>query len=167
MDKLKKIVVTGLGTGYLPIAPGTWGSAAVGAIFLLVAWVADGRWYCVWGTMLIIAILASWGCVRFGTFTEKVFGRKDPRPCTIDEWAGQAITYLWLPLGTVGPKEWIIVAAAGFFMFRFFDIVKIPPTRQAEKLWAGWGILLDDIMAGIYANIACQFLLRYWLLEIV
>jgi len=166
MNRIKKLLVTGLGTGYLPVAPGTWGSAAVAAIFLLVAWGAGGRWQCVSGTMFVLAVAASITCARLGGFAEEAFGRKDPPQCTIDEWAGQAVAYLLLPVGA-GWSGWVLTTAAGFLAFRAFDIVKPPPAQRAEKLPGGWGILLDDILAGAYANILCQLVLRLWLAKLL
>jgi len=64
-----------------------------------------------------------------------------------------------LPLGS-GWIGWLTTAAAGFLAFRAFDIVKPPPARQMEALPRGWGVLLDDLAAGIYANLACQLVLR-------
>ena len=164
MNRARKFLVTGLGTGYLPLAPGSWASAAVCGIFLLVAWGSAGRAVCVSGTMAAVALLASAACVALGRFTEAAFGRKDPRQCTADEWAGQAIALLLLPLGTTW-RDRLIVAGAAFFLFRLADVVKPPPARLLEKLPGGWGILLDDLAAGVYANVACQLLLRLWLLR--
>ncbi len=161
MTRIKKIIVTGLGTGYLPIAPGTWGSAVISAAFLAVAWFSQSRLICVNGSMAVLAVLSCIGCVALGRFTQEAWGKKDPGACTIDEFAGQSIAYLALPLGS-GLQELLIVTAAGFFAFRLFDIVKPPPARQLEKLPFGWGVLLDDVAAGIYANIACQLILRFW-----
>ncbi len=163
-QKLAKIVLTGFGTGYLPIAPGTWGSAAVCGLFMLAAWGSGGRWYCTSGTMAAVALLAAAGCVLFGKTCEQVFGGKDPGQCTIDEWAGQAVTFILLPLGC-GIVDLLIVAAAGFMAFRLFDIIKLTPAREMEKLPYGWGVLMDDIVAGIQANIVCQVALRLVLLR--
>ncbi|MBT3201065.1 MAG: phosphatidylglycerophosphatase A, partial [Phycisphaerales bacterium] len=88
---------------------------------------------------------------------EKAFGKKDPSQCTADEWAGQALTMLALPM--IGPGAWI-TCLVGFGMFRLFDITKPPPVRQLEKLPQGWGVLVDDLAAGVYANIASQLILR-------
>ncbi|MHC4295516.1 MAG: phosphatidylglycerophosphatase A family protein [Planctomycetota bacterium] len=165
MNRIKKAILSGLGTGYLPIAPGTWGSAAVAVIFLAVAWGSGGRWYCVSGTMLVMAVLASVACVKLGRFCEEAYGKKDASQCTIDEWAGQGVSYFLLPLGS-GNIDYLLAAAVGFFVFRIFDIIKPPPGRRFEKLPFGWGVLLDDIVAGIYANIASQLILRLWLLEV-
>ncbi len=164
---INKAIVTGLGTGYLPIAPGTWGSGAISLIFLAVAWGSGGLAVCINGSLAVLCVLSAIGCVALGKFTERTFGKKDPSQCTIDEWAGQSLTYFLLPLGSNDWKAWLCVAAVGFFAFRLADIFKPPPARQIEKLPLGWGVLLDDLVAGIYANIACQLLLRYWLLDLL
>lgn len=162
MSSWRKAIVTGLGTGYLPIAPGTWGSAVVCLIFLAVAFGSGGRTVCTTGTMLVLAVATSVACVALGRFTETAFGRKDPGQCNIDEWAGQAIALVFLPLRS-SLEDWqtyLVVVAGSFVAFRFFDIVKPPPARQIEKAPAGWGILLDDLVAGLYANILCQIVFR-------
>ncbi len=160
MNNLRKILVTGLGTGYLPVAPGTWASAAVVGIFLVVAFATNGDPFWLSGVMAAVLIVASAACVALGRFAERQWGKKDPGRCTLDEWAGQALALIALPMGA-GPRDWLIAAAAGFVAFRVFDIVKPPPARRLEKLPHGWGILTDDLMAGVYANIVCQIFLRY------
>jgi len=171
MDKIKKLIASGLGTGYLPVAPGTWGSASVAGIFLLVAWASSGKWAFVSGTMVVLAIVAGAACVALGDFAEKTYRRKDPPQCTLDEWAGQAVTYLLMPpflmANATEWRHWLVVAAVGFVVFRAADIIKPPPARAMEKLKAGWGVLLDDVVAGVYANLVCQVLLRLWLIGIV
>jgi len=92
--------MTGLGTGYLPIAPGTWGSAAACVVFLAVAMLAGGKQICLTGTMLILAAVSTLICGMLGGKAEADFGKKDPGQVTIDEWAGQAIALCYLPLGT-------------------------------------------------------------------
>jgi len=154
-----RLIVTGLGTGYLPVAPGTWGSAAVCAIFLAAALATDGRQVCVTGTMAVLAAAAAVGCVILGRFAESAFGRKDPGECTIDEWAGQALALCVLPLGA-GWREWLVAAGVAFVAFRAFDILKPPPAGQLQKLPHGWGIVADDLAAGVYANVAAQLILR-------
>lgn len=152
MNRLKKAIVTGLGTGYLPIAPGTWGSAAVVGLFVAAAVGSGGRVHCVTGTMAIVAVLASVGCVALGRFTERAFGKKDPGQCTADEWAGQAVALLFAPLGEAASLERVlIVAGVGFVAFRAFDIIKPQPARWLERLPHGWGVLADDLAAGVYA----------------
>jgi phosphatidylglycerophosphatase A len=156
---VRKLIVTGLGTGYLPVAPGTWGSAAAAGVFLLLAWLSGGSAAVVGGAMLALAAAATIGCAALGEFAEKAFGGKDPRRCSLDEWAGQALTFFLLPLGG-GLRDLLVVAAAGFVAFRLFDIIKPPPARGAQRLPAGWGIVADDLVAAVYANLACQLLLR-------
>jgi phosphatidylglycerophosphatase A len=158
MNKLRAFLTTGLGLGYAPVAPGTFGSAgAIGVYALAVLSLPTP--YCVFGVMTIVAIFFSIACVKLGPFTEKAFGKKDPSECTADEWAGQALTMLALPI-MVGPAGVWITCSVGFAMFRLFDITKPPPVRQLEKLPQGWGVLVDDLAAGVYANIASQLILR-------
>src|SRR3972149_6255355 len=97
---LRKLIVSGLGTGYLPIAPGTWASAVPCAIFVLLAWAArgGGAEALVAAGMGMLAVLSSAACVALGPFAEAAYGRKDPSRCVIDEWAGQALALVGLPL---------------------------------------------------------------------
>jgi phosphatidylglycerophosphatase A len=159
MNKLRKFLTTGLALGYAPVAPGTFGSAGAVGLYALAASTLPTP-YCVFGVMTLVAIFFGIVCVRLGPFTEKAFGKKDPSQCTADEWAGQAVTMLALPM--VGPGAWI-TCLVGFGMFRLFDITKPPPVRQLEKLPQGWGVLVDDLAAGLYANAAAQLILRLWL----
>ncbi len=159
MNRLRRIVITGLGTGYLPVAPGTWGSAVVCVIFLAVAAGSGRRGLCVNSSLAVVAVLSSVACVWLGAFAQETFSRRDPHQCVIDEWAGQAIALLGMPLGG-GQRQVLIVAGACFAAFRFFDIIKPPPVGLAERLGHGWGILLDDVVAGICANVVVQVILR-------
>ena len=164
MSRVGKILAAGLGTGYLPVAPGSWGAAAVCGIFLAVSWGSGRCVLCTDGIMLLLAAVAGVACVRLGPFAERAFGRKDPRQCTADEWAGQALALVHLPAGPTWGQRLCIVGVA-FVLFRLFDIIKPPPGR--ERLPHGWGMLLDDVVAGIYANLAAQLLLRLWLLRLL
>ncbi len=159
MKFFHKAVITGLGTGYLPAAPGTWGSAAVCGIYLLAAWLSGGDAAWMSAVVVIVALVASVGCVVWGRRGESYFGKKDPRKCTVDEWAGQALALLALPAGGDFTDR-LVCASVAFGAFRLFDIVKPPPVRQMERLKGGWGILADDIIAGLYANVAAQLILR-------
>jgi phosphatidylglycerophosphatase A len=86
---------------------------------------------------------------------EKVFGRADPRQVVIDEVAGQIITFVATPRIT-----WIGLIA-GFILFRAFDVVKPFPARRAERIPGGWGIMLDDVVAGLYSLIVLVILGRF------
>jgi len=157
---MKRWIVTLGGVGYLP-ASGTFASlltclvlwpilAGVGPLAQnVVALVGLGFF-----SVLTIA-LAPWAI--------RVFGDKDPRQFVLDEAAGICLTILLLPART-GWDVGINLAAA-FIAFRIFDITKPPPCRQLERLPAGWGILMDDLAAAVYANLVCQVLLR-WVLPI-
>jgi len=158
---LRKLVVTGLGTGYLPVAPGTWGSLGAVGVFLAVAWASGRDAWAVNAALLAVVVACSIGCVALGRFAESAFGKRDPGHCTIDEWAGQSVALLTVPLGA----NWIdllVAAGVAFAYFRVLDILKPPPARQAEKLPLGWGVLIDDLVAGVYANVAAQISLRVW-----
>jgi phosphatidylglycerophosphatase A len=159
MNIVRRILASGLGTGYLPLAPGTWASAAVTGIFIWVAWATRGNAYWLGAAMAAVLVAASAACVVLGPFAEKQWRRKDPARCTLDEWAGQALALIALPTGRAC-DEWLLAAVAGFITFRVFDIVKPPPAGRLEKLPGGWGILADDLVAGAYANIVSQVVVR-------
>ena len=165
MNKIRKLFITGFGTGYMKPASGTWGSAAVCGIFILLLWLFEGYTgrVCILNiAMGLIAVLATIGCIVWGDFAIKTFGREDPSQCTLDEWAGQAIALCFLPIGQTGDWKYHIIAVGiAFVTFRIFDIFKPPPVRQAEKLSKGIGIVADDIIAGVYANIATLIILKF------
>lgn len=160
MNVLRKLVITGLGTGYLRPAPGSWASAATCGVFLLLLWGFGPNAWILSSCMAVIVILATIGCIALGGFAEKTFGGKDPSHCTLDEWAGQAVTLINLPLGLAGCwDKHLLAVGVAFVAFRVLDIIKPPPARQAEKLPGGFGIVADDIIAGAYANIAALSIL--------
>lgn len=156
---MRKFFITGLWTGYLPIAPGTWGSAGASVVFLLVAWLSCRNLWAVNLAMATVAVLSTLGCLAWGGYAEKVFGRKDPSQVTLDEWAGQAVSYLLLPLGA-GWMGLAWPALVGFLLFRVMDIIKPPPANGLQKLKGGSGIVVDDLIAGVYANLVSQLVLR-------
>ena len=147
MTFLIRLFATFLGTGYSPIASGTVASALAAAIiwFLLPT---QSPWY-VLGTIAVIPL-----AVPFCAVGEKFWNKQDARQIVLDEAVGMAITYALMP------KDWRLFIA-GFLMFRAYDIVKIPPAGRAEKIKGGWGVLLDDVIVGIYAN-AGLWIIRYF-----
>ena len=163
-DRIKAACITVLGAGYLRPAPGTWGSLFAIVLFLpvwaLVALTRAPR------PLVEIALIAgilgaSWLAVLWGGWAIARWGRSDPRQFTLDEFAGQWTSLLWLPLAC--PTDlWSLACMLGsqFVLFRILDVIKPPPARQAEALPAGWGILVDDLFAGAYANIIGQLLWR-------
>ncbi|MDO8795420.1 MAG: phosphatidylglycerophosphatase A [Vicinamibacterales bacterium] len=146
MRLLARLVSTVAYIGYLPIAPGTWGSAAGLAVYAAVRATAGPV-----AELAVVVVLLAAG-VWSATVTGHEMGDEDPGPVVIDEVVGMLVTVLWLPVGLTG-------AVAGFFLFRLFDIVKPFPARQFERLPGGWGVMLDDVMAGIYGNLALRLLM--------
>lgn len=136
-------IATAGGVGYFPIAPGTAGSAVGVVVVVSLTRVGlDRRWSSI-VLALIAAVLFAVGVWAAGE-AEKFFGRTDPGQVVIDEVVGQMITFLLLPHAT---WKWLL---AGFLLFRAFDIVKPFPARQAERFPRGWGIMMDDVVAGLY-----------------
>jgi phosphatidylglycerophosphatase A len=116
----------------------------------------------VWNIILVGGILIYGAlCVALGQWATEYYGRKDPGACVLDEGAGICLTALLVPLYPGVREGWALFAV--FVAFRFFDILKLPPAKQLERLPYGWGILLDDLAAAVYANIVCQVVLR-WLM---
>jgi phosphatidylglycerophosphatase A len=110
--------------------------------------------------MALLVLVGSIICIACAPATIRATRKKDPGEVVADEFAGQALTFLVGGLGaTVCSWQG---AVAGFILFRLFDIVKPWPVRRFEKLPEGWGVLADDLMAGIYAGIGLLILVRLW-----
>jgi phosphatidylglycerophosphatase A len=158
---VRKFLLSGFWTGFLPIAPGTWGSFLAAVLWLGGATGLNAAGYDVWSVLMatIVAILvASAICVGFGNYAITVWKRNDPSHVVIDEFAGQWLSLL--PVIFVSSRLMLFYGVMiAFFMFRVFDVIKPPPVRQVEALPAGTGILVDDLLAGVYAAAATWFLL--------
>lgn len=136
-------LATGFGAGYVPGAPGTAG-AAVGVLFFLILSRLSPPAY------LAAAAAITLAAVWIAGTAEKAFGTQDPPQVVIDEIAGQLIALALLP------PEWPYLLA-GFLLFRLFDIVKPWPAGKINRdMHGGAGIVLDDVVAGVYANIVLQ-----------
>jgi phosphatidylglycerophosphatase A len=147
-------IATFFGAGLLKPGPGTWGSIAAVLLWAAFAWLAHPS-----PTSLLIALLIGIALTLvFGipaaTIVERESGRHDPQFIVIDEVAGQWITLLF------SPADWRHGLIA-LVLFRLFDIVKPFPVRRLERLPAGWGIVFDDVAAGLYA-LGIASLLRIW-----
>ncbi len=139
-------LATGCFTGFLPKMPGTWGTFA--AIPLVII---SHRLTSI--TQPVVAVVLVTFAAYIAGRAEILFEDRDARPIVIDEMAGFLITLLWLPLN-------FLTLCLGFFLFRLFDIVKPPPISTVEKRsHGGWGIVLDDVLAGIFANVTLRLLL--------
>jgi len=129
-------IATGFFSGKIPFAPGTFGTLAA-IPFALVFLIIPTSFY---GVYIVGLILAA---IYFADKAEKIIGKKDPGCIVIDEIAGYVVALSIVPVN-------IYTLAAGFFIFRFFDIIKLAPVRYFEDNFSGGaGIVLDDIMAGI------------------
>jgi phosphatidylglycerophosphatase A len=157
---MQKWMVTFFGSGLFPVAPGTMGSLAASAVLVAIDLVLKSPTFLIWQLVLLCGLLlASALAVLLGPWAIAYFGRKDPGPFVLDEVAGICLTNLFLPIYPGGRQAWVIGLA--FVAFRLFDVTKPPPARQLEKLPAGWGILLDDLAAAVYANLLCQVLIYF------
>lgn len=150
-ERAVKMASSALGLGFLPVASGTWASAAAAVVYvvlhrLLVPSGADGPTVpCVVvlaGLFLIAVALGFMVCPA----AQRLYGQRDPRPFVLDELAGQWLTCLlfWWR----GPTQTVIAA---FVAFRFFDILKPFPIRRIEGLRGAWGVMADDLLAALYA----------------
>ena len=164
MDLNKRLFTSYLGLGWLPVAPGTWASLLPAIVFALLCYFGVPV-VVVWIILCLIAVDAATICVWFSPAVIAELGKEDPREIVVDEVAGQAIAYLGAY--AVGGREIILTAAVGFLAFRLFDIFKPWPCRQLEELPAGWGILADDLMAGVYAAGVLQICTRLWIGNLV
>jgi len=149
VTRLAVFVATAGYCGYSPVAPGTAGSAAGLVVYLLVWW--SGSRAVEIGLILAVFAVGVWA----GTIAERYFGGIDPGPVVIDEVLGMLITLAFIPAG-------ITAAFAGFVLFRIFDVFKPYPAGRFEKLHGGLGVMADDAMAAVYANLALRLVL--WLL---
>ena len=132
-------IATAFGIGYVPFAPGTFGSA-VG----LVVWALLPSSFTVQLTAILLIFAVGAWC---GTVAERYFGGTDPSPVVIDEVMGMLLTLFMHPVGWRG-------AITAFFLFRAFDVLKPYPADRLERLPGGLGVMADDGMAAVYANLA-------------
>ncbi len=152
--RLAVVLATGGGVGLFPFAPGTFGSI----LGLPVAWGVT-RLPAAWMQLATIIALASVGVPICTLAARRMGGLKDPGSIVFDEIVGVAVTFFLIDLD----GNWPGMFVAGFLLFRFFDITKPPPARRLEYLPDGWGVMADDVMAGIYANVTLHVLLSGWL----
>ena len=144
------LAIATFGVGYLPLMPGTFGSMVGVAIFLLLV-----HWPLQLLFIPVIVALGVWAASR----AEKLLGKKDPGKVVVDEVAGQMISLL--PLAFFAPDgPWLVWVIVSFNLFRLFDIFKPYPAGRLEHLHGGFGIMADDLVAGIYAAIGTTILIK-------
>ena len=142
------LVATVAGAGYAPVAPGTVASALTVLVLWLVPFTRAGLVV----FLAIVVVVGTWAAHH----AEAVIGGKDPGAIVIDEVAGMALSVLVFPLT-------VPVLVTGFLLFRLFDIAKPFPARGSQRIGGGVGVMIDDLIAGVYA-LATVALLR-WLVR--
>jgi phosphatidylglycerophosphatase A len=174
-EKIKKktpldyfaLAVTTFGVGYLPLAPGTYGSAVGVAVYLLFRWI-EAKSFADFGAknwteaqitawihafnliiFLLFCLLGIWAANR----ATRLFQKKDPQEAVVDEVIGQLIVFLFVPFDI----SWKLILA-GFLLFRLFDIWKPYPIDSLQNLPAGIGVCADDILAGVYGGVCLSLL---------
>lgn len=142
-----KIIVTGLGCGYIPVIPGT--SASL--FGFLIFWLVKDYLY-IYGLVLILVLFLGFISIPQA---EKIFQRKDDRKIVIDEIFGILFCF-W---GIIFKN--IKLAMLGFLIFRLLDILKPPPARRLERLSGASGVMLDDFVAALYTNLILRLILKF------
>ena len=151
---MRMLLITCFGTGLLRPASGTWGSmpAAALAWAMLLMGASQAVYLSVLGVWFVVFCVS---CVVYGEWAEARFGKKDAGQIVADEAAGQCIPLALLAtIGVSGFWETSFTVGAAFVLFRIFDIIKPPPANAMQRLHAGWGVLVDDLFAGLYAAVA-------------
>ncbi len=133
-----KFVATGFYSGYMKPYPGTWGTIPA---WLIAFFLIGDHPFILLAAGVVTLLISVWSSGE----AEGMLGH-DSRKIVIDEWAGMFVTLFFIEYSLTG----YLVA---FFAFRAFDVIKLPPASQFEKLPRGWGVTMDDIAAGVYANI--------------
>ena len=149
MRRLALWLSSGLGLGYIPGSPGTYGTLWGVLLFYL------GR-NLPWPSFAIGAVLFTLFAVFVSQAAEREIGSHDSSSIVIDEVAGYLIAVIFVPFS---PKTVILA----FILFRFFDIAKPWPIRYIDKKWGGgWGVVMDDALAGVFANLSLQLIMWIW-----
>ncbi len=139
------LLATGFGIGYAPVVPGTLGTLVAIPIYYFLSNILSPIYEI---TLIGFFFLSVW----ISENAERVCGKKDDQRIVIDEIMGFLITMLWVP-------KTLLFVILGFFLFRFFDILKPFPIRRLEKGFkGGFGVVLDDVVAGVYANIVLRII---------
>lgn len=144
------------GLGYVPVGPGSAGAAAGVVLVVALGWLPIAT---PWVSALVAAaaLLIFIAGVPAATAAEVYFGRKDPGAVVIDEVVGQMIALV------AAPRSGVAGLAAAYLIFRVVDVIKPFPARRLEHLAGGWGIMLDDVAAGLWSLAAFTVVVRHWL----
>ncbi len=151
MDRLVEFLATGFYSGYLKPGPGTWGSWLALCIYTSLANFLPLE---AAHTALILGLLFTAIGIPVATRFEQITQEHDPGYIVIDEFAGLCLTFCAVPFS-------LTLALTGFLLFRLFDILKPYPLKYLQDLPAGWGVMLDDVGAGLYAAFLLSLLHRF------
>lgn len=154
INRLKLFIGTGLGIGFIPFAPGTFGSITV----LPVVYFVPDKWRIL--VLSSIVIVASLLTFWVNSFFEREY-EKDPAILVTDEWAGQVLAFLGLCIWGSGGINFAVLVT-GFILFRLFDILKPLGVNKVQELPHGWGVLADDLLAGFYAFLCLKTITFVW-----
>ena len=146
MNYLILLFATGFGVGFSPIVPGTMGTLVAIPIYFFLSSISTPLYEL---TLATFFFFSSWIAGQ----AERYWGKKDDQRIVIDEIMGFLVTMLWISKTT-------LFIVAGFILFRLFDILKPSPIRRLERVKSGFGVVLDDVLAGVYANIVLQIVNR-------
>ena len=146
MDRVGLFIATCGYLGYVPVAPGTFGSAAGLVVFYAVR--STGSIGVELAAIIVLFTVGIWSA----TVAEHHFGDVDPAPVVVDEVVGMVMTLAFLPVSAAG-------AIVGFFIFRVLDVVKPWPSTRFERFPGGLGVMADDGMVALYGNLAMRGLI--------
>ncbi|MBN2103983.1 phosphatidylglycerophosphatase A [bacterium] len=150
LRRLIYIVATGLYSGYSPLAPGTAGSALGLLIFMLIP---GFRNWILLSACIIFFLIGVWSATQ----VEKMENKKDASIIVIDEIVGMWIALLFIPVS----MNWIWWMGA-FVLFRIYDVIKPFPAGKSQELPSGWGVMVDDVWAGFYANVTLEIVYLFF-----
>ncbi len=160
VDGLALFIATGCGAGFIPVGPGTFGSI----VGLLIAYglisVFNADVVLLQNALIVASLILAAIGIWSGTRAERIFDQKDAGQIVIDEVCGQVISFVFIAsyLSHLGP-QWRWWTIAGFVLFRAFDIFKPYPLNRLQDLPGGLGVMMDDIIAGIYAAVTLSLAL--------
>ena len=162
---MKRLIASCFGLGWLPVAPGTWGSLPpVLAFSIMLHFNAPAL--AIVAVMAAFIVAASAACVLCVPAVAALVGKGDPGEVVVDEVAGQAVAYLIIPLllpADLSMKQCCFVTGLGFLLFRVLDITKPWPISRLEALPQGWGVLADDLLAGVFAAVVLAICVKIWI----
>ncbi|MFW6162896.1 MAG: phosphatidylglycerophosphatase A [Planctomycetota bacterium] len=159
MDRPREWAATCFYLGEFPFASGTAGSLGSVALYLVAAIWLKGL-ALTWCAGIAGLVLAAVG-IGIGRWAQEFYKQRDPGEFVLDEAAGQMVALVAVTPAVLAAPAWQ-VALAAFFFFRFFDVVKLFPAGRAERLYAGWGIMMDDLIAGVQAAVVVGLWFHWW-----